>query len=350
MKRKSFSKKIGNLSKLEKIFAGIIILVGIFFVINNFPKQLLSKEAHLEKRYLEFVDLMGKNDYAGAYGYFSASVRNKGSYEDFKESTANEKGKTQAVEIVEITIRGIVGYIDRYNTVCDGGNDCLTVRGYKRWVYENGDWYESLSDPVCIREEKHYMAPEFERALSLYYQRIGKLHVKNGYKNFDDSMKNCLEIKYGDVNDAEGVFTFDSEKTSLEKYTIMVDRSYKANDDILTAFLLAHEIIHAINHQDRIAYNSEISCIEDEVEAFRNQLAFSASLNTQEWNSISKRIDAGYTNPNSSLQLIKDLHKIENAVMAYCGYNNQNCYEDKLVKDLENWVRSNPYYQKQCGL
>lgn len=62
------------------------------------------------------------------------------------------------------------------------------------------------------------MPEEFKRALSLIKQRtISKMGDKVG----DFSMNNCLDIQYANLDNVEGLFTFDENKSSMDRLTIL---------------------------------------------------------------------------------------------------------------------------------
>jgi len=145
------------------------------------------------------------------------------------------------------------------------------------------------------------------------------------------------------------MFLFDPNHSSLEKLDILVKNSYKENDDLLTAFLLSHEVYHAMNYLKKVNYGDKISCVDDEIDAFAFQLIFTQVLNTQEQQSISQRIYAGYYQSVAPLKMVSDLWTIKNNADKYCG-NNNDCYIKKLTSDIKNTVINSPYYQKECGI
>ncbi len=337
-------------TKLEIILGSIILLFTIGFL--STKNLNLSKENLLRQRFNKFVTLLNDKNYSEAYSFYSSSIKGKRSLEDYVK-TAKESLNTgkQVVAVNNIFVKDDVGYIDRNNTICEDANctDRKELRGYKKWIFENNNWYYSPPDPLCLRDKPYDNPPEFSRVLSLIQQRLDKDMSSKGMRLYDFSFFNCLNIQYSDLSEVEGMFLFDPNHSSLEKLDILVKNSYKENDDLLTAFLLSHEVYHAMNYLKKVNYGDKISCIDDEVDAFAFQLIFTQVLNTQEQQSISQRIYAGYYQSVVPLKMISDLWIIKNNADRYCG-NNNDCYIKKLTTDIKSTITSNPYYQKQCGL
>ena len=177
------------------------------------------------------------------------------------------------------------------------------------------------------------MPPEFERAISLIIQRFSQ---RINPTNFDEnikSVKNCLSVSYSpDIkkNNAEGLFYFD-ENSTKEKLNILVSDTYKANDDILTALLLTHEITHALQY----VYNDKSSCYEQEASAFVNQVHFFTVLNEAERDSLVARATVG---GSSEIDDLFDLME------SFIKLNRNDPYGSIL-----KIVKENPYYQEQCA-
>ncbi len=332
-------------TKLEIILGVIIVfsIIGYLWSKNVF----ISKENLLRQRYYKYVSLIDSGDYSGAYNYLSSSSKAKNSLDSYKKGWGNKK---QIATINSIVVRDNFGYVDRTNTICndDKCSSKKVVRGYKKWVFENGNWYfDGDSETVCIREEMYDIPTEFKRALSLISQRYGE---KFGGKSADIPFINCLNIQYSKLDQAEGIFTFDSDRSNFDNLSIYVDNSYKAKDDILTAFLLSHEVFHAGSYLTTLNFGSEISCYDEEIQAFQSQLMFLGSLNQEEQNSLISRISALDYSNNSPLIMVKEFLDYSGKATRICGKNNANCYSEQMTKQITNMVKSNPYYQKQCNL
>ena len=340
-------------TKLEIILGGVVLFFIISFLVTKKLNLSVSKETQLRQRYNQYISLLNSGNYSEAYNYFSSSTKNDESLGDYIKSAKESKnvGK-QTVTINNIVIRGNNGYVDRTNTVCED-NNCSSKKvliGYKKWVFENGNWYVTTEDVGCIRETPYEKPPEFDRALSLIKQRLNDLSLKMNSKEMNFSYFNCLDIKYSDLKEEEGLFTFDPKDSSLDKLQILVNSSYKEKDDILTAFLLTHEVTHAALFLNTVNFGEEIGCIDNEINAFSMQLSFIQSLNPEEANSINQRLKSGYYRLSPPLQMTWDLLVMSNKANTYCGKNAQSCYDDRVKKDLNSKIINNPYYQKQCSL
>lgn len=332
-------------TKLEIILGAIIVfsIIGYLGSKNVFT----SKEKLLRQRFNTYISLLNQKKYSEAYSYLNSSSKTKITLSDYQRVGGNGK---QTVIINGIIIKDNIGYIDRTNTICNDDN-CISkdiIRGYKKWVFENGNWYfDSDSETVCIREEMYDIPTEFKRALSLISQRYGE---KFGGKSADIPFLNCLNIQYSKLDQAEGIFTFDPDKSNLDNLSIYVDNSYKTKDDILTAFLLSHEIFHAGSYLTTLNFGSEISCYDEEIQAFQSQLTFLGSLNQEEQNSLVSRISALDYSNNSPLIMVKEFLDYSGKATRICGKNNANCYSEQMTKQITNMVKDSPYYQKQCNL
>ena len=149
------------------------------------------------------------------------------------------------------------------------------------------------------------------------------------------------------MDDAEGFFLFD-KNSSPNDLRIYVDDTYKGYDDILTASLLKHEFIHATILIRTLEGASPPSCIENEVAAFYGQIIFFLNLNPEEWKSITYRVGQK-PHLNSAYEMTNYLLLLNKAGDDKCG-DDDNCWKSYVENRLRNWVSSNPYYQKQCGL
>ncbi len=211
---------------------------------------------------------------------------------------------------------------------------------------------------TCERSQPWVLAPEFERARSLRKQRIESYTGQE----MDYSFYNCINIKYADLSlqGAEGLFYFD-ENSSLDELTILVDRSYEAKDDLLTAILLHHELTHVKQFVDELRNGTKISCFDAEIEAFAQEVNFLRTLNEEELMSLAQRIlhyrEGGYANSATEgvFANMDYLLGINNKSRDYCnsqfpqgGVENQNCYFDTQKTLIADMVTTSPFYQEQC--
>lgn len=186
---------------------------------------------------------------------------------------------------------------------------------------------------ACSRIEPYPMQPEFERALSLIIQRLEQRNKDKDFIETIQEIKNCLYISYSDDVDkygAEGLFNFDENSTN-ERLNILVSNSYKANDDILTALLLIHEVTHA----GQFVLDIESSCFDLEAQAFFNQIVFFTALNKAEQDSLVARATVGGS---------REVDSLFDFMEAVIKLDRNDPYGSilKLIKD-------DPFYQEQCS-
>lgn len=348
-------QKNNSTNKILISFIFFLLLIVVFFLgkgnyATNISNLFTSKEDLLKQRYTQYSSLIDNKNWADAYNYYSSSIKNEGSLEKFVKSReeAPSVGKQQ-VTINKVTIEDNIGYVDRNNTICDNSNcdSKKEIRGYKKWVYENENWYYSPPDPLCIRNQMYDMPPEFLRALSLVKQRLEQT-LKD---SIDLSYFNCVDVEYGDVGNAEGAFNFDKNNSNIEKLSIAVDKSYSESDDLLTAFLLVHETTHAYDYLNNVENGVNETCINEEKRAFYNQILFGAIINQQERESVNARLRSG-RGINNQLEILSNLSLLETEAQRFCGTNGVggDCTTSKALDLIENMLRASPYYQKQCSL
>lgn len=200
---------------------------------------------------------------------------------------------------------------------------------------------------LCTRTNPYDNPPELVRALSLVNERwnapVNAPKQKGSYKN-------CIHLIYKEhsqMDNAEGFFLFD-KNSSPDDLRIYVDDTYKSYDDILTASLLKHELIHAIFLIMALEGTPPPTCLENEVAAFYSQIVFFINLNQEEQKSIIYRV-AQSPHLNSAYEMTYYLLSLSKAGNDRCGSDN-NCYKTYVKDQLRSWVSSNPYYQKQCNL
>ena len=292
-----------------------------------------------EKKYDEIYDgLLSKED---------KENETKAQFIDSLSVSADEREIIRSDTTINSTVvKDDKAFIDRTVNDCytDDCSEKKSSRGYVKFVYEDGKWMRTYLDKRrCIREEPYTKPPEFDRAISLFFQRWAE---KNG--KGDDSIANCLDIQYANLTDAEGLFTFDNNST-MNRLTIYVDNSYKYKDDILTASLLSHEINHASTYLEMLAGNADYSCYEIEKFAFATQLFFIGALNTEEQDSLATRIGSLDISNNATLGIINNLISISANAIRYCGAGMLNCYYQNVDDQIMTMLKSNPYYQQQCA-
>jgi hypothetical protein len=302
------------------------------------PTQDFVKRAQLIAFYNRLIGYEKSSNYEGIYGLLSPDYKRTISLKDFL-AWRNENKPPYSIDYIPYSykVNGNKGLIDRTVIICDtsdcAGSSRHESRAYKEYIYLNGMWYvPEESTVLCTRDEPYGIAPEFERSISLVIQRLGQGNASIVLDENIKLIRNCLNITYSsDVEkfDAEGIFYFD-EKSTKDKLNILVSNRYKANDDILTAALLIHEITHAYV----FAADLGLTCYENEAESFYNQILFVTVLNKAEKDSIvARRTVGGSKEVDSLFELIGKVN-----------YMGGNPYED-ILKIVQN----DPYYQKQCG-
>jgi len=236
-------------------------------------------------------------------------------------------------DIHDVYIDGAEGYVDRtvYDCADSSCNNILNKsRQFRKYVYENQKWLMTTEPVACPRKSMYDMEPEFSRALSLVSQRLPA-------ENNAAALKNCINVRYAtsieEMENAEGQFRFIPGQ-SVMNLNIVVSPKYQEKDDLLTAFLLAHEVQHAANYSIGLLQGTPINCFEDEGTAFNAQYFFMTKLNKEESQSILSR---GY-NPS---QEIVNIATTYNAIQRQPG-------SDFIVK-ATNYVKANPFYQEQCA-
>jgi len=362
MRKKINRHKFTSLEKILLLILGIIVFKFIISFVNlpllNFIPELKT-EAALKRKYLVLVRLEDNKEYSKVYNLLSNELQKEKSLSDYLESMekSDKKNnvKSSQVYINKIILDGNAGYIDRTKTNCLNENCSQTKiqRNYKKWVYENYHWrVANTPAPRCIRKEPYNIAPEFERALNLMKQRFNDWYKQYNTENLADwSYLNCLDIQYSNTDKTEGIFTLDEEGSNIDRLLIKVDYSYRNNDDLLTAFVLVHETTHANNYLNSIMSGDKISCVEDEVSSFYNQLLLGGLFNQEERESLNRRLQKGYNNLNNQLKISWDLLDLKDKARKICRTEDfNNCVMKEVIPLIEDMVRNNPYYQKQCGL
>lgn len=334
-------------TKLEILLVIIIFLCVATFLGSKALSLFGNNKYFLEQRFNKLYVLSNEKKFDEVYNFYDKNIKQVMS----KEKYLSQKSQSNIVKVIpkinSITIKNDTAYIDRTLIICLDDN-CLNKnenRGYSKWVYQDGNWFLTTDMESCIREQPYDKSPEFDRALSLLKQRMIAKWGANGFP----PILNCLDIQYSNINDAEGYFTFDKNNSSLDRFQIFVDNSYKIKDDILTAFLLSHEIQHASDYVAQVEGGTQISCYDLEIRAFLTQVYFLGSLNIEEMRSLASRVTTFDNSNNSPLLLIETLGNYAGNASNACGQNNSDCYSKKLTEQITSMVKSNPYYQKECG-
>lgn len=346
---------IGSLNRKNKSIILLVIIVTfvllVFCYFDDFNYNIFlernKNDDGLKSRVNEIVELENKHEFGNVYDdYFSVHAKSKINRDKYIEDSMNlfeNKVYSSSITIKDIVLDGNIGYVDRERLNCLD-NECIrnrSDRSYRKYIYEKGNWYmiADHEDVFCVRKTGYEIPEEFDRAISLMTQRYGQsdnsVMQSNSYSIKD--VKNCLNIQYAessmDIADAEGAFIF-TPSQSMEKFDILVSPKYSSKDDLLTAILLSHEIMHVFDFIESQKSGLPINCFETEAKAFTAQNFFASTLNEEEMDSINLRVIA-----NSSSEAQQVVH-----VFSTIPKQEGSTYHDKAL----NFVKNSPVYQEQC--
>lgn len=234
----------------------------------------------------------------------------------------------------------------------------------------------------CSRTSPYKTSPEFERGVSLFYQRLEE-NPKAPYVSDQEKqtmqvamqIRNCLNIQFEKIENenTEGYFLFDSN-SSLDSLNIFVDNRYKKYDDALTALLLSHEITHAAQLAEFKQDNVDLTCVEKEVNAIKMELQLIRFFNNEEQQSLSSRVNSEKNRAetasvgllpklknNPAYSDIKFLFSVNKNVGPKCTTpdrgdfeewmkNDEQCHYREMNKYLTKAIESDPFYREQCEL
>lgn len=363
--------KVGR-EKLLTILLIIISVIFLFSVISDTPKNIIKsllnghivsdliaspddkKKNALEETYRQIFQYEKKYDYAALYDYLTPTEKTLKTKEEFVQArrSNNDVYDTETISINNIIIHEDIGIVDGTISYCRIKNcadsDRITFRSKRRYSYIDGKWYHNSFDIVyCTRFEPYPMMPEFQRALSLIRERLeNSQYATNTTFETEDrkdalnlmNIYNCLDIQYAsnddELNGAEGIFKFDNT-SGTDDLKIFVSPRYQVKDDLLTATLLRHELVHASYHAT--GEDKNISCFENEAYAFSLEIAFfMGALNAEERQSINSRY---YTSPEA-----RNLIILTNSIINYRNYGDTLISEGAL-----RYVKQSPFYQAQCA-
>lgn len=254
------------------------------------------------------------------------------------------------------------------------------------------EWFQVGMDytlTYCTKQTPYNNKPEFQRAISLISQRMapelaewekGQNVTSNSPIAPIFSLKNCLDIQYAslanELGSAEGVFYFDNNVSGTDKLKILVSPTYKSQDDVVTAYLLVHEIYHAIQFVTESSWGVVLEecykndtkdycdglakeihqpfywpdCITKEANAYLVQRIFISSLKPVEKNTLALRATQQEMTRGSDSQIqniMENVTYINNLQsQGICKADDGACFRDNLVKRLQ----STDFYREQCDL
>ena len=207
----------------------------------------------------------------------------------------------------------------------------------------------------CTRNVRLENEPRFDRALSLVYEKIGKLQTDLGDASsliFSPQLVNCIRVKKSDLPDTigvEGFFVFNDKDIKPNDFPISVDRKYDDADDLVNALLLTHEITHVHQYISQLNNKDTLSCIDKEVSAFYSQLLFTTELNQEEGKSLDLRI-VNDQKLHPQLQLIDSMRSLRDPhIFSKCDiFGDPDCVSRDMKSKIKELILQNDYYKEQC--
>lgn len=343
------SKKPGKISKNSSKKKWVVVLIAfavigtVFFQsfssgnsLTGYSQDETGFKKAISKQY-SLVEEGQDNSIREIYNNFlDPKIKTVSEEEYIRSWHETSEGTFQKMQIHSYKVAGNTAYVDRTALICRD-TECSNVlsrsRNFRKYNYSSGRWLMTDDVYYCPRDKQYEMPPEFSRAISLILQRSVPDELKDSYQEI---MK-CVEIQYArsdyEINQAEGVFKFIPGQ-SVEKLSIYVSPRYQYKDDLMTAALLSHELTHVVNYVVGLMSYKPIDCFEDEARAFQQQNWFLFSLNAEEKQSIISRAQSGASPELRGLvNAFTDIPKMKGST-----------YEEKAL----NYVKSSPFYQKQC--
>lgn len=347
---------------VNKVLFLLLLVFGVVILWQTGTPLRLYKEYTLRQFYAKVIQADKTNDAKIQYSLLAPDYKKTITYEQFEKAVSSKREPySYDVQVYSYKVNGDTGIIDRLQNICYS-KECLDADKFQnriRKVYSfiNGSWYiPPGNNTYCERKEAYSNPDEMNRALNLVIQR-DKESNNSAVASLGRSlegMKNCISIQYGEELSEEGYFTFDPNNVKNDYYPITVNQKYKSLDDLSAAILLSHEIAHVIQYINESTVGESISCYMKEANAFYDQLNFTYTLNPEEKRTIETRWnDTNFLNSetNPQLEITKNLFNLNEEAKRYCysSTNDNPCVINKTTDLIEESVRNNPYYQKQCS-
>lgn len=215
------------------------------------------------------------------------------------------------------------------------------------------------NDTSCKRLEMYPVSSEINRSLEHISQRMDITDSVDTYLALTYQYKNCLNIQYLDNKSknigVEGVFIEDDP--TLQNLQIYLQNAYSNFDDLSISTILVHELSHAGQYIDEINTKNNVSCFDNETEAFMTQAIYLNQLNDEERRSIYTRLkDNVSLNPAFEIVLLFDEYGAEtyNSCSELQKTNLltqeqfDDCYWQGVRNKINQKIKITPYYQEQC--
>jgi hypothetical protein len=212
----------------------------------------------------------------------------------------------------------------------------------------------------CTRENRLDNEPEYDRALSLINQRISEheewcdkyceseeYEDKLRHHHFPANLTNCIKIIEEDIGEeAEGYFIFHSDDIKPNYFPIVVDNSYNFSDDILTSFLITHEITHVQQYLDELRGKQPLTCRDKEVDAFISQIDFYVLLNNEENKSVYLKMNEEANKKHPQIEILSSMIDINRS--STCSFLDDECRDKNLRNGLFQIISQDEGYRHQC--
>lgn len=222
---------------------------------------------------------------------------------------------------------------------------------------------ETKSDAPCTRTTRLDNAPQYDRALSLLHQKLDGWNPNNDpSENYfpPANLINCIKVIEGGVKGttgAEGFFEVNSKDIKQDYYPVTVDESYSYADDLLNALILLHEITHVQQFIDSKNGKDELSCIDKEVEAFYASWKLIGIMHSEEWKSITLRLEND-EDLHPQLQIVsaikdKTLENFETdrqMCLYGSGKNDASCIDNNRKSEIREMLSQDDFYKEQCSI
>lgn len=210
---------------------------------------------------------------------------------------------------------------------------------------------EPTIEEGCTRNVRLENEPRFDRALSLVYEKVGKLQTDLGNTSllFSPQLVNCISVKKSNLPDTigvEGFFVFNDKDIKPNYFPISIDKKYDNADDLVNALLLTHEITHVNQYINQLNNKDTLSCIDKEVNAFYSQLLFTTELNQEESKSLDLRIENDQ-NLHPQLQMIESMRSLRDPYI-FSKCDDSDCVSRDMKNKINELILQNDYYKKQC--
>lgn len=222
---------------------------------------------------------------------------------------------------------------------------------------------ETAKELGCTRTTQLENNPQYDRALSLLHQKLEGWNPNNDpSENYfpPANLINCIKVIEADVKGttgAEGLFVINSKDVKQNYFPVTVDKSYSYADDLLNALILIHEITHVQQYIDTTRGKDELSCIDKEVQAFYSSWKLIGILHSEEWKSITLRLDND-DDLHPQLQIVNaikqttldNFEKDRQMCFYGSGKNDANCIDNNRRGEIKKMLLQDDFYKNQCKL